>query len=162
MKTVKLIAGIITYIAVCACGNTTPNTQNPSQAKENAVEAKVEQETTFQDLTLEEAFEKAKKEEKYVFISFYTKTCVPCKKMKTTVFSTSECNEYINKHFIPIMVDGEDDGIGTEIAKKYEVFIFPTYMILLPDGSKEGEILGAEYDVNKFLGMLKTIIHDNQ
>ena len=70
MKTVKLIAGIITYIAVCACGNTTPNTQNPSQAKENAVEAKVEQETTFQDLTLEEAFEKAKKEEKYVFISF--------------------------------------------------------------------------------------------
>ena len=162
MKTIKLIAGIFTYIAISACGNTVSDTQSPSKVKESVVEAKVEQATKFYDLTLEEAIEKAKKEDKYVFVSFYTKTCAPCKKMKATVLATSECGEYINEHFIPIMIDGEDEGIGTEIAKKYEVYIFPTHMILLPNGTKEGEVLGAEYDVNKFLGMLKTIIHDNQ
>ncbi len=114
----------------------------------------------FQDLTLERAMEKAKAEDKMVFVNFHTNTCGPCKKMEKTVFPKPECCEYINKHFIPITVDGEDNGTGTEIAKKYNVFIYPTYMILSANGFKEGEVLGAEYDVNKFLDMLKTIIHD--
>jgi hypothetical protein len=33
-------------------------------------------------------------------------------------------------------------------------------MILRPNGFKEGEIQGAEYDVDKFIGMLKTILHE--
>ena len=107
-----------------------------------------------------EALEKAKAEGKYVLVNFHTKTCVPCKKMEKVVFPNPECGEYVNKKFVPIMVDGEDNGTGTEIAKKYNVFIYPTYMILSANGFKEGEVLGAEYDVNKFLDMLKTIIHD--
>ena len=80
--------------------------------------------------------------------------------MEKVVFPTPECGEYINKRFVPIMIDGEDDGIGSEIAKEYQIFIFPTYLILSPDSFKEGEISGAEFDVNKFLGMLKTILHE--
>ena len=109
---------------------------------------------------VEEIYEKAKAEKKYVLINFHTKTCAPCKKMEKTVFPTPQCGEYINKHFIPITIDGEDNGTGTEIAKKYSVFIFPTYLILSPECFKEGEILGAEFDIDKFLEMLKTIIHD--
>ena len=160
MKTIKLLVGICALAAMSACGNTKADSQNPTQAAETTVEATKEQGTVFYDITLEEALKKAKAEGKYVLIDFHTTTCVPCKKMEKEVFPTPECGEYINSHFVPIMIDGEDDGAGTELAKEYQVFIFPTYMILSPDGFKEGEILGAECDVEKFLGMLKEIIHD--
>ena len=160
MKTIKLLVGICALAAMSACGNTKSDSQNPTQAAETTVEATKEQGTVFYDITLEEALKKAKAEGKYVLIDFHTTTCVPCKKMEKEVFPTPECGEYINTHFVPIMIDGEDDGVGTEMAKEYQVFIFPTYIILSPDGFKEGEILGAECDVEKFLGMLKEIIHD--
>ena len=158
MKTIKLFAGICAIAAMCACGNAKPEAQ--AQAAENIVEEVKEQGTVFYDLTLEEALAKAKAEGKYVLVDFHTSTCAPCKKMEKEVFPTIECGEYINKHFVPIMFDGEDDGTGTELAEKYQVFIFPTYLILSPDGFKEGEVMGAEYDVNKFLEMFKEIIHD--
>ena len=145
---------------ICACGNTKPNTQEAAPIVEETVEVVKEQGTVFLDITLEEALEKAKADGKLVFINFHTKTCGPCRKMEKTVFPTPECGEYINKRFIPIMVDGEDDGVGTSIAKKYQIFIYPTYLILTPDGTKEGEISGAEYDINKFLDMLRTIMHE--
>lgn len=114
--------------------------------------------TRFFDITLEEALEKAKAEGKYVLINFHTATCAPCRKMEKVVFPQPQCGEYINKHFVPIMINGEDDGIGTEWAKKYNIFIFPTYLILSSECFKVGEILGAEFDVNKFLDMIKVIV----
>ena len=159
MKTIKLFAGIMAFAAICACGNTKPEVQ--AQAAENTKEEVTkEQGTVFHDITLAEAMNKAKAEGKYILVDFHTSTCVPCKKMEKEVFPTPECGEYINSHFVPIMIDGEDDGAGTELAKEYQVFIFPTYMILSPDGRKEGEVIGAEYDVNKFIEMLKEIIHE--
>lgn len=160
MKTIKLLASTLAFMAIYACGNTKSESQKPVQTAGNCVETVKEQGTIFYDITLEEALAKAKNEDKYVLINFHTSTCVPCKKMEKEVFPTVECGEYINKRFVPITIDGEDDGAGTELAKKYQVFIFPSYLILSPDGFKEGEVLGAEFDINKFLDMLKTIIHD--
>lgn len=149
--------------AICACGNAKSNPQDTAKAADTNMEIKEtveEQGTVFFDITLEQALEKAKTDGKFVLINFHTKTCGPCKKMEKTVFPYPECGEYVNKHFVPIMIDGEDNGVGEEIAKKYNIFIFPTYLVLRPDGFKEGEVLGAELDMNKFLEMLKTIIHD--
>ena len=158
MKNIKLFAGIMAFAAICACGNT--KTEPQAQTAENTIEEVKEQGTVFYDITLEEALEKAKAEGKHVLINFHTSTCVPCKKMEKEVFPTPECGKYVNEHFVPIAIDGEDDGIGTEHAKYYQVFIFPSYLILSSDGFKEGEIIGAEFDVNKFLEMLKEINHD--
>ena len=161
MKPIKLFAAYLCFLTICACGNTPPPPQEPVQTTENTIiETVEEQGTIFYDLTLEQALEKAKNEGKYVFINFHTRTCRPCRKMEKTVFPTPECGEYLNKRFIPIMIDGEDNGTGTEIAKRYSIFIYPTYLILSSDCFKEGEIMGAEYDVNNFLDMIKTIMHD--
>ena len=159
MKTIKFICWQCVLAAMCACGNTNPNSQNPTQAAESNVEVVMEQESLFYNITLEKALEKAKTENKYVLVDFHTSTCAPCRKMEQEVFTAPECKEFVNSHFVPIAIDGEDDGTGTELAKKYQVFIFPTYLILSPDSFKEGEILGAEYDVTKFIDMLKSIIH---
>ena len=159
MKTVKFIVGILAFVALGVCCSTKHDLSAPVQ--EIAVGESKVQGTVFYDLTLEQALEKAKAEGKYVMIDFHTETCGPCRVMERDVFPKPECGEYINKRFVPIMINGEDDGVGTEIAQKYQVFIFPTYMIMSPDGFKEGEVLGAEYDIDKFLGMLKMIVHDN-
>ena len=160
MKNIRSYVGLFALMAIFACGNTKPNSQNPTPETENKVETVQEQGTVFYDITFEEALEKAKTENKHILIDFHTKTCAPCRKMEKEVFPTIECGEYINKRFIPIMIDGEDDGVGTELAKKYQIFIFPTYLILSADGFKDGEVLGAEYDINKFLDMLRTILHE--
>ena len=161
MKTVKNIC-LLLVLAICACGNAVKGCKAEgveNGVKEIAVEQK-SQGTVFYDITPEEAFKKAETEGKYVLICFITKTCGPCKKMKKVVFSTAECGEYLNKRFVTISMDGEDGGIGQEFAKKYEVFIYPTYLVLQPDGFREGMIQGAEFNIPAFLDMFRTILHD--
>ena len=161
MKTIKYIC-LSLVIALCACnnGSKTDNTGEKAavDVKENVCKQEVG--TTFLDISLQDACKKAEEEGKYVLVSFCTPTCGPCKKMKEVVFSTPECGEYVNKRFVTIDVNGEDEGFGQELAEKYEVYIFPTYLVLLPDGFREGVIMGAEYNVDNFIDMLKTIIHD--
>ena len=159
MKTTKSFAGnlclsLFILIATCACSNTPKTTKEA----ESTTETTKEEGTIFFDITLNEALEKARLENKYVLINFHSTYCAPCKKMKKEVFPTPECGEYINKKFIPIMVDGEDEGYGTELAKQHKIFIYPSYLILSPNRSLVGEIIGAELDVNKFLDMLKTTV----
>lgn len=167
MRGFKSICLLLVMI-MCACGNANSSASKNSDSKivdavtkDDAVEQK-EVGTTFYDITLEEAFKKAEAEGKYVLICFSIKTCAPCKKMKKVVFPTPKCGEYVNKHFVTIAMDGEDEGIGQEFAAKYNVFIYPTYLVLQPNGFREGMIQGAEFDIDSFLDMLKTIIHDKQ
>ena len=159
MKITKSFAGnlclcLFILIATCACSNTPKTTKEA----ESTTEITKEEGTIFFDITLNEALEKARLENKYVLINFHSTYCAPCKKMEKEVFPTPECGEYINKKFIPIMVDGEDEGYGTELAKQHKIFIYPSYLILSPNRSLVGEIIGAEHDVNKFLDMLKTTV----
>ena len=164
MNTMKNIC-LLLVLAICACGNIGASSSKTVVSDDVVVEVKEdikEKGTVFFDITLEQAFEKAKTEEKFVLINFYTSSCGPCKKMLRDVFPNPECGEYVNKRFVPILLNGEDGGVGEEIAKKYDVFIFPTYLVLLPDGFREGMIQGAEFNVANFLDMLKTIIHDKQ
>ena len=167
MKIIKTTLCFCLIIAACACTGTAGNNNTACKKTENKTEnfeqeGKVaEEEVTgvrFFDITLEQALEKAKKDGKYVFVNFHTKTCGPCKKMEKTIFPSIECGKYVNKNFVPIVIDGEDGGNGTDIAKQYGIFIYPTYLILNPDGSEAGEISGAEFNVEKFIGMLKEAI----
>ncbi len=56
----------------------------------------------------EEAFEKAKKEDKPVFLSIGYSTCHWCHVMEKDSFEDREAAEVINKHFVPIKVDREE------------------------------------------------------
>lgn len=158
MRIIKKAFCLCLVIAMWACGNTTHTKSTAENEVQENVSVEEVKGVVFQDITLEQALEKAKNENKYVFIDFYSKTCAPCKKMEKTVFTTAECGKYVNDNFIPIKIDGEDNAEGTVIVKRYKIFIFPTYLILDPEASKVGEVSGAELDVNKFIGMLKDII----
>ena len=102
--------------------------------------------------TFAEALNKAKankKGPKLVFMDCYTTWCGPCKYMANNVFPTKEAGDYFNKNFVNIKIDMEK-GEGKDIAKKYGVVAYPTFLILNFDGSEIGRILGSN-ELNTFI-----------
>lgn len=63
----------------------------------------------FQDLSFEEAIEKAKKENKLVFVDVYAEWCGPCKMLDRDVFPDKDLGKKLNKSFISIKVDGDEE-----------------------------------------------------
>ena len=66
----------------------------------------------FFEGTWKEALEKAKKEDKLVFVDSYTTWCGPCIKMAKNVFTQESVGSFYNQNFINIKLDMEkEDGV---------------------------------------------------
>ncbi len=98
--------------------------------------------TRFRSISLEEALRFAKQEQKNVFIDFYTEWCGPCKKMSSEVFNQVKVGEYFNEGFVNLKVDAEKVE-GKELAKKFRVGVFPTFVVLNADGEEIYRTSGA-------------------
>lgn len=96
----------------------------------------------FESLSLDEAFAKAQKENKLVFLDCYTSWCGPCKEMSDKEFPKQEAGEYFTPRFICIKSDIEK-GAGKEIAKRFNVTTVPTFLILKSNGEVLHTIVGA-------------------
>lgn len=83
----------------------------------------------FEHGSLQEALEKARKEEKAVFVDCFTSWCGPCKMMSDKVFPDKQVGDYFNPRFVSIKIDMEK-GEGKELAREWKVNAFPTYLIL--------------------------------
>ena len=81
--------------------------------------------------TWDEAMALAKKEKKKVFIDFFTEWCGPCLNMALTVFPLPAVGEVYNKNFICLKIDAEK-GEGRELAKKYGIHSYPSYIFVNP------------------------------
>ena len=81
--------------------------------------------------TWQETLAKAKSENKLVFVDFYTQWCGPCLNMAQTVFVLPEVGAFYNANFVSAKIDTEN-GEGIELAKKYGVRSFPTYVFIDP------------------------------
>ncbi|WP_421919897.1 thioredoxin domain-containing protein [Marinifilum sp.] len=87
----------------------------------------------FEHGTLAEAFAKAKKENKLVFVDTYTEWCGPCKRLSKEVFPQKKVGDYFNSRFVSLKIDAEK-GEGIEYAKKYKIKSYPTLMFLNANG----------------------------
>lgn len=107
-----------------------------SELKETIINTlnKSQEGTQWQDLSFQDALEKSKATGKKLFIDCYTKTCGPCKYMVKYIFPLKEVGDYFNDNYVCIMKDMEE-GDGIDIARKYNVQVYPTYLILNEDGS---------------------------
>lgn len=76
---------------------------------------------------------KAKKENKLLFVDAFTTWCGPCKLMSKNVFTTQQVGDFYNAKFINAKIDMEK-GEGIDIAKKYNIKAFPTYIWVNGDG----------------------------
>lgn len=63
--------------------------------------------TNFRNITVDEAIELSKKENKLIFIDFYTDWCGPCKMMAKNVFPQKHVGDYFNANFICLKLNAE-------------------------------------------------------
>lgn len=110
----------------------------------------------FQELPFKEIIAKAKKEKKLVFIDAYASWCGPCKMMEKNVFPQKSVREYFNTNFINARFDMEK-GEGRDLASKFGVRSYPTYLFLNGEGElvsrntgymEEGMFVTMAQDIN--------------
>jgi thiol-disulfide isomerase/thioredoxin len=75
----------------------------------------------------------AKRQNKPIFIDFYTNWCPPCRRMNLEAFPNADIGIKFNEHFINYQVNAEI-GEGFTLAQRYAVASYPTALYLLPTG----------------------------
>src|SRR6266498_2485321 len=80
---------------------------------------------TFEQGTWNDIKAKAKAENKIIFVDANTSWCGPCKWMAKNTFTNDTVAQFYNSTFINAMIDMEK-GEGIEIAKLYEVNVYPS------------------------------------
>lgn len=97
-------------------------------SKENLVDKGIHFETEDWNKILD----KAKREDKLIFLNLYATWCGPCKMMKVYTLSNKEVAGFFNENYINVSLDGEM-GKGLEIMTKYNLKSFPGYLFINGD-----------------------------
>ncbi|MBF0100644.1 MAG: thioredoxin family protein [Desulfobacterales bacterium] len=120
---VILLVLIFQFIGFNACASETqPNTASTTQS--------------IQWKTYDEGLAQGKKEKKKIFLYFYASWCGYCRKMDNESFKQENIISYLNKHFIPIRINTDND---TKIPAVYGVRGLPANWFLTEEGEKIGQ-----------------------
>ena len=76
---------------------------------------------------LTKAKKQAAKEQKLIFIDFYTDWCKPCKMMDADVFKEGEIADRMNAFFINVKINAESDRYT---ASQYDINSYPTSLLV--------------------------------
>lgn len=82
----------------------------------------------------EDLLAEARSRDQLIFVDVYTDWCGPCKRMDKEVFTDERLAGMMNKNFINVKLNAEK-GIGISLAKRYNVFSYPTYLFVNGDGT---------------------------
>lgn len=95
----------------------------------------------FEEPDFKTVLAKAKKENKLVFLDAYAVWCGPCKLMVKNIFPLQTVGDFYNANFINVKIDMEK-GEGIELAKKFKVQGYPTYLFIDGDGNEVHRTMG--------------------
>jgi thiol-disulfide isomerase/thioredoxin len=113
-----------------------------------------------EDMKWQDVLAKAKAENKIVFVDAYTTWCSPCKWMAKNIFPTKEVGDVFNASFVNAKIDMEK-GEGVDIAKKYAIRAYPTYIFVNGDGELVHRSLGSK-PADKFIDDAKAATDPNR
>jgi len=114
----------------------------------------------FESGNFNSVLNKAKVDNKLIFVDCYTTWCAPCKWLAANVFTDNNVGEFYNQNFVNFKLDMEK-GEGKDFKTNYGVAAYPTLLFLNPDGSIEHKALGA-LDTTGFLRLGQTALDTNQ
>ncbi|MEM9819646.1 MAG: DUF255 domain-containing protein [Bacteroidota bacterium] len=107
----------------------------------------------------EQALEKAKAQDKIIFVDAYTTWCGPCKRMAKQVFTDAAVGAFYNKNFINMKIDMEKEP-GIAFQRKYPVAAYPTLYFIDGDGQVVHKTKGGR-QIGAFIELGKTAIGKN-
>jgi len=90
--------------------------------------------TFLENPTWASVLEKAKKENKMIFLDGYATWCGPCKKMDAETYKDQAVADYYNANFINVKYDMEK-GEGKTLAETYVVTAYPNLMFISSAGT---------------------------
>lgn len=112
--------------------------------------------------SFEDALAKAQAEDKKVFVDVYTEWCGPCIVMQETVFPLPEVGEYFNARFVNFALDAEDETrSGPELAARFDVGVYPTYLVLDSEGSELGRATSG-MSGKQFIAMVSQMLGETE
>ncbi|MBO9572570.1 MAG: DUF255 domain-containing protein, partial [Chitinophagaceae bacterium] len=112
-------------------------------------------------LSLDQVKQRAKQENKYIFLDVFATWCGPCKEMDKYVYGNDTVGSFFNDQFISVKVQTDqtksDDeevkkwyGDAQSVSKQYRVLSLPTFIFLAPNGNVVHKVTGF-HTVNRFI-----------
>lgn len=95
----------------------------------------------FDSLGWQAALDKARSEDKIIFLDAYTQWCGPCKMMSARCFPDSSVGAWFNPRFVNLKMDMER-GEGPTLAQRYGIELYPTLLFLHGDGTVAHRAVG--------------------
>src|ERR1700761_5246017 len=97
------------------------------------------------DMTWQQVKEKAKKENKFIFVDCFTTWCGPCKSMDHNIYPNDTVGKLVNDRFVSVKVQldtskRDDENVkqwyadAHMIKEQYKIHAFPTFLFFSPDG----------------------------
>lgn len=113
-------------------------------------------------LSWQELKEKAKRENKFIFMDCYTTWCGPCKMMSKNIFPQKIAGDFFNAKFINVKVQfdqtNEDNeevkkwyADATAIGKEYNILAYPTFLYFSPEGKLVHLFVGSTNTAEEFV-----------
>lgn len=118
-----------------------------------------------QGLTWKQVKQKAKQENKYIFLDAYTTWCVPCRQMDRNVYTNDTVGAFMNDKFINVKMqfdktEKDNEQIRREYAtadsiqKKYPLQGFPSFLFFDPNANLLYKKVGY-HDTQEFIQIAK-------
>jgi len=122
----KIFLGLLA-VAMIGLAFTSTTEKEVTKAETANIEANVSVDgINFFKGTWEEALEKAKDENKLIFLDAYASWCGPCKRMAATTFKNKEVGDFFNANFVNFKMDMEKHEEGRRLSSKYRLTAYPT------------------------------------
>lgn len=104
--------------------------------------ATADDEAPIEWLTMEEAYNRNKKEPRKIIVDVYTDWCGWCKKMDKDTFADQKVANYVNKHYYAVKLNAEgkkslkiegETFVEAQIAQQLRVSSYPTVVFIEKD-----------------------------
>jgi thiol:disulfide interchange protein len=130
-----------------------PTEETPVEETEKPVKALV---NFINSDDVDSALKLAQKQNKTLFIDFYTSWCAPCKIMEQSVFRDVLVADYMNENCISIRVNAEK-GNGPNMKIAYVVDAYPTMLFYSPKGDEVARKAGS-MGIEEFKKFMKAAV----
>ncbi|MEL6863921.1 MAG: thioredoxin family protein [Bacteroidota bacterium] len=138
MRSPILFLSVLFLLSFAACKGAKPaGEQNQTSVKSGEV-------AFINSETLSDVLDEAERQDKLVFVDFYTTWCLPCRLMDEEVFNDKEIAKFLNDNFLSYKVDAER-GNGPNLAVVFNVNTYPTLLFLDAKGRVLEKKVGAAF-----------------